>query len=521
MRAPSGSAQFEVWFWIRPHKNVRLLALRAGAGGDPVRGALAIYLAPESRRAREPGVPRWISSEPGEEAALLAALGLRDADELFRDIPRDVRSGSLRIGRALEEPELVARVDRLLERNRPYGRFSSFLGGRVAVRHVPAAVDSILGRSEFYTSYTPYQPEASQGMLQALFEFQSLWVELTGMDVANASLYDGATAAGEALLLAHRIRDGRRFLVPASLPWEERSVLENYARGIRARVESIGYDPVTGGLDVAALEAAVSSGDVFGLLADVPNGFGGVDDALLDLKSRLGEVPLVAVADPLALCVLAPPGDWGADIVVAEGQGFGSPAAFGGPLLGLIACRREYVRLAPGRIVGATKDSRDARAFALTLQTREQHIRRSRATSNICTNESLAALAFVSYASLVGPKGLARLAERLHERARDLARALGALRGLKAPRFSAPFFDGFAVELEASDLGTAEFLERLRRRRVLGGIPLADPRPGRESDGNARRFLASATEFTTERDIARYARAAASGLRGTAEGVAA
>ena len=447
---------------------------------------------------------RWIPDESGEEASLLEALGIRSTDELFTDVPKRARIGRMGVGPARDEPEVVAEVDRLLERNRPLSKFSSFLGGRIACRYSPAAVDAIVSRSEFYSAYTPYQAEASQGMLRTLFEFQSLWVEMTGLDVANASLYDGATAAGEALLFCRRLHEGVRFLVPASLPWEERSVLENYASGPGLRVEGIPYDDRTGRLDLEFVRAAVAKKDVFGVLADVPNGFGHVDEGVPELKSILGDVPLVVAADPLSLSVLEAPGNYGADVVVGEGQGFGIAPSFGGPLLGLFACRKEHVRSAPGRIVGATLDTEGRRAFALTLVTREQHIRRSKATSNICTNESLMALAFVVYASVVGPRGLARLQASLAERARTLASGLGSIEGLQAPRFDAPYLGEFTVEVRR---GTAEeFLDRLRRRKVLGGHSLKDPRPGATPE--AERILVGIPEATSEKDIQKYVRAA-------------
>ena len=447
---------------------------------------------------------RWISDEVGEEAALLQALGISSAEELFRDVPKKARLGRLGVGAGRDEPEVVAEVDKLLDRNRPLGRFSNFLGGRIACRYSPAAVDAIVSRSEFYTAYTPYQAEASQGMLRTLFEFQSLWVELTGLDVANASLYDGATAAGEALLLCRRLHEGKKFLVPASLPWEEKSVLANYASGPGLTVVEIPFEDRTGLLDLEFVRSSVAAHDVFGVLADVPNGFGALDEHVFDLKSTIGDVPLVIAADPLALSVLEPPGAYGADVVVGEGQGFGIPPSFGGPLLGLFACRREHVRQAPGRIVGATVDAYGRPAYTLTLQTREQHIRRSKATSNICTNESLMALAFVVYASVVGPKGLASLQASLAEKARTLASALGSIEGLRAPRFEAPYLGEFTLELGR---GTASgFLDRLRRRRVLGGHPLADPRPG--GSPTPERILVAPSSSVSDKDIARYAAAA-------------
>ena len=435
---------------------------------------------------------------------MLQALGISSTDELFADVPKRARIGRMGIGPGREEPEVVAEVDRLLSRNRSMSQFSSFLGGRIAARYSPAAVDALVSRSEFYTAYTPYQAEASQGMLRTLFEFQSLWVEMTGLDVANASLYDGATAAGEALLFCRRLHEGSRFLVPASLPWEERSVLQNYASGPNLTVETIPYDDRTGRLDLEFVRSAVAQKDVFGVLADVPNGFGHVDEGVPELKSIIGDVPLVVVADPLSLSVLEAPGNYGADVVVGEGQGFGIAPSFGGPLLGLFACRKEHVRSAPGRIVGATLDADGRRAYALTLVTREQHIRRSKATSNICTNESLMALAFVVYASAVGPHGLARLQSALAEKARTLASGLGSIEGLKAPRFDAPYLGEFTIEVGR---GTAEeFLDRLRRKKVLGGHPLKDPRPGAPSE--PERILVGIPESATEKGMQKYVRAA-------------
>ena len=451
---------------------------------------------------------RWIPDEPGEEAALLEALGIGSTDELFTDVPKRARIGRMGVGAAKDEREVVAEVDRILGRNRTLSEFSSFLGGRVSSRYSPAAVDAMVSRSEFYTAYTPYQAEASQGVLRTLFEFQSLWVEMTGLDVANASLYDGASAAGEALLFARRIHDGDRFLVPASLPWEERSVLENYASGPGLKVDPIPYDDRTGRLDLDFVRSAVGQKDVFGLLADVPNGFGHIDEGVPELKSILGDIPLVVVADPLSLSVLEAPGNYGADVVVGEGQGFGIAPSFGGPLLGLFACRKEDVRSAPGRIVGASVDADGRRAYVLTLTTREQHIRRSRATSNICTNDSLMALAFVVYASVVGPRGLARLQTSLAEKARTLASGLGGIEGLKAPRFDAPYLSDFTVEVGR---GTAEeFLDRLRRRKVLGGHPLKDPRPGAPAE--PERILVGVAESSSEKDLQKYLRAAGAAI---------
>lgn len=450
-------------------------------------------------------MPKWIPDGDAVEEELLREVGLGSYDELFADVPKSVRVKKLGLPAGLEERGVVQEVSRLLDRNRPLSSFASFLGGRVVDRYVPAAVDGILSRSEFYTSYTPYQPEASQGLLQALFEFQSLWVELTQMEVANASLYDAATAAGEAMLMCHRAHAGQRFLVPASLPWEERSVLENYAEGPGIRIDEIPFDRERGALDLVRLREEVGRGDVFGVLIDQPNGLGHLDPGAPEVKPLLGDVPLAVSADPLSLTVIEPPGAWGADIVIGEGQGFGAAPSYGGPLLGLFACRRDLVRFAPGRIVGATVDARGRRAYTLTLQTREQHIRRSRATSNICTNQSLLALAFVAYATVVGPRGLERLQLEIAAQAHAAAEALGKIEGLSAPRFSAPFLGDFTVDVPS--IGASEFLDRLRRRGVLGGVRLADPRPGR-SGLDPHWIRVSASESTDAAAIAKYARAA-------------
>ena len=291
---------------------------------------------------------------------------------------------------------------------------------------------------------------------------------------------------------------------PRASPGRRRASWRTTRRDSPSRSRRSPTNPRTGRLDLNWLKSAVGAGDVFGALVDIPNGFGHLDEGLPEVKALLGGAPLVAVADPLSLSVLAPPGAWGADVVVGEGQGFGMAPSFGGPLLGLFACRQELLRFSPGRIVGATKDREGRRAFTLTLQTREQHIRRSRATSNICTNQSLLALGFVVYASLVGPKGLAEIQSKLAEKARTLASSLSQIDGLMAPRFDAPYLSSFTLGLKHVTPET--FLDRLRRRKVLGGHSLADPRPGKAREES--RVLVAVSEATDEKDLRRYATAA-------------
>jgi glycine dehydrogenase subunit 1 len=448
-------------------------------------------------------VGRWIPGDDEEESALLAELGLSSADELFQDIPPRARIPRLGLGRPRTESEIVFHVESRLRKNRTDRDLLCFLGGPLRDRYVPALVDGILQRSEFYTSYTPYQAEASQGLLQALFEFQSLWVELTNMEVANSSLYDGGTAVGEAALMARRLRGGKRFLVPENLWWETRSILENYLRGHPVSVESIPVDPNSGEMD---LDTAVrrSRDDCFGLLIEYPDSWGLLQRGLDGLKSRLGDVPLVVSTDPLALTLLEPPGSWGADIVVGEGQGLGMPVSYGGPLLGLIAGRRRDLRALPGRLVGASVDAEGRRAFTLTLQTREQHIRRSRATSNICTNQALMALAFTVYCTLLGPRELADLARQEVREAHRLAERLSSFPQLRAPRFALPYFNRFVLGLEG--LTPPDFLGAMARHRILAGSRLEDPRRGDPSSAFPGILVAPPTTGAT-RAIERYVQA--------------
>jgi glycine dehydrogenase subunit 1 len=457
---------------------------------------------------------RWIPGDGEEEKELLAALGISSVEELFRDIPASARMKRIGIEAGRTEAEVVERIDQLLAKNTPLGELHSFLGGGLYERYTPAVVDGLIQRSEFYTSYTPYQPEASQGVLQSLFEFQSLWVELTDMEVANASLYDGSTAIGEAMLMARRLSHGHRFLVPSSLFWEKRSVLENYSPRGDVEFVEIPIDPRSGRLDLGFIEREARK-ECFGVLAEYPDSLGILQEDLPRVKAAIGDVPLIVSADPLALTILEPPGAWGADIVVGEGQSFGIPLSYGGPLLGLMAVRHKDVRMLPGRVAGATVDRQGRRAFTLTLQTREQHIRRSRATSNICTNQTLMALVFLSYATAVGPRGLRRLATSLTEQGHALAGALAKVPGLRVPLFEAPFLWEFAVGLPTED--ASSFLRSMRSEGVLAGISLQDPRPGAKKLPFSA-YLTSVGERTTEKAIAEHAAAAGRCLAAAKEG---
>ncbi|MEM3851655.1 MAG: aminomethyl-transferring glycine dehydrogenase subunit GcvPA, partial [Methanomassiliicoccales archaeon] len=342
--------------------------------------------------------------ENHEISEMLSALGLKDIDKLFADIPQEIRIDSLDLPAEKSEFEVLGMLKSMMQHNIPAGKLKCFLGGGIYDIFIPSVVSEAIGRSELYTSYTPYQAELSQGLLQLIFEYQSLMSELTGMEVINASMYDGASAIGEAALMCRRIRTGEYFLIPRAMaPWKK-SVLLNYIQGTGAKIREYPFDPKTGMSDFEAVRKLAH--DAFGVYVEMPSFLGLYEDGVLDLKGSIGDVPYVMGVNPACLSTTVPPGDIGVDIVVGEGQPLGIPMNLGGPLLGLLGCRKEYVRKMPGRLVGATVDGSGRRAFCLTLQTREQHIRRSRANSNICTNQTLLAIAAVVYMAAMGPEGL-------------------------------------------------------------------------------------------------------------------
>ncbi len=399
---------------------------------------------------------------------MLRAMGLRGVDELFADIPAKVRSGGLDLPAGLSEQEVVARVTEILSANRTMAEMPTFLGGGLYDHFVPASVRAIASRAEFYTSYTPYQPELSQGILQALWEYQSLICELTGMDAANTSMYDASTALGEAARMANRIHGGNIFLVPRALRWDRRSVLENYARGSGLTIREVDYDRSTGELDLSSLRGALSS-DVCGVYVETPNYFGRFEEHLEEIRKMANSAVLVVGVNPLALAIVRPPGDFGANIVIGEGQALGNAVNFGGPLLGLFACRQEHLRKMPGRVIGLTKDARGNRAFCMTLQTREQHIRREKAMSNICTNESLLAVASAAYMAVLGSNGLRRLAAENMRKARGLMERIARIKGFTSPVFKGPHFNEFTVRHEK---GYKVVHRALLARGVHGGLRL-------------------------------------------------
>jgi glycine dehydrogenase subunit 1 len=428
-----------------------------------------------------------------EEDAMLRALGLKTIDDLFADIPASVRTRGLAIPKGMSEQDVVRHVTGILRQNRSGDSMPTFLGAGLYDHFVPASVRAIESRSEFYTAYTPYQPELSQGILQTLWEYQSFICELAGMDAANTSMYDGSSALGEAALMAHRITGKKEIVIPRALHWERRAVLESYGMGPGLRLREVPYDLETGTMDLIALKRAVGE-DTAAVYAENPNFFGRFQEDLADIRSIAPSL-LIVGANPLALAVTKAPGDLGADIVIGEGQPLGNAVNFGGPLIGIFACRQEHLRKMPGRVIGLTRDAEGRRAFCMTLQTREQHIRRERAMSNICTNETLMAVASAAYVAVLGANGLRELAIDNIRRARSLAERIDPLEGFEAPAFPGAHFNEFVVRSEHS-------WDRVHRALlaagVHGGLPL-----GRHFPELGESALFATTEVHSEADYER------------------
>jgi glycine dehydrogenase subunit 1 len=410
---------------------------------------------------------RYISNTPAQQRDMLAAIGAASVEDLLAGIPAKARlSRPLNVPAAMAEPDLVRHLRTLGAENADADAFACFLGAGSYDHAVPSPINHLISRGEFLTAYTPYQPEASQGTLRSIFEYQTMMAELTGMDVANASLYDGASSLAEAVLMAHAATGRDGILLSQGVNPLYRQVVATYAEGPGLRLKRV---PVGDGTtDLEWLAKAVSDRTA-ALVVQYPNFFGCLEDvrAAADIAHAAGAL-LVVVADPVNLGVLTPPGNLGADIVVGEGQGLGVPMSFGGPGLGVLAARQELVRRMPGRLVGATVDRDGRRGFVLTLQTREQHIRREKATSNICTNVALCALAATIYVAIMGKQGLRRVGELSTAKAHYAAAELAKVPGVRL-RFAAPFFKEFTLELPKAP---ERVVKRLLRDHVLAGVPL-------------------------------------------------
>jgi len=446
-------------------------------------------------------VPTFTQLTPDDRQAMLRAIGVDRVEQLFEDVPADVRFPTLDLPPALTELEASRYMSELAALNVSVKDWPCFIGGGAYNHYSPSAVGHIMGQPQFYTAYTPYQPEVSQGTLQASFEFQSVVCELLGMEVANDSVYDGASAVGEAVLMAQRLSRRDRVVIAGSVHPQWREVVRSYlaARNVQivtSRV-SITEEGLEGQRLVDLLDdhtacVVVQQPDVFGHVRDL--------NGLADAVHARGALLIVTVADPTSLAILKSPGAWGADIATAEGQPLGLPLQFGGPWAGLMGCKSEFVRQLPGRISGQTTDSEGRRGFVLTLQAREQHIRREKATSNICTSQTLLAIGITAYVSLMGPSGLREVARQSHAKAAYAADAISKLKGFRVltPR---PFYNEFLLHTPTS---TVDLRHHLVQRHFLAGVPLFYGVNGFENT-----LLLAFTEQNTRAEIDRLVEALA------------
>jgi glycine dehydrogenase subunit 1 len=439
---------------------------------------------------------RYLALTDADRAAMLAAIGAPSVDALFEGVPRAAWiDGEVALPSAMGELEVERALTRMAAKNLPAGAAASFLGGGVYRHHVPAAVDHLIQRGEFLTSYTPYQPEISQGTLQVLFEFQTQVALITGMEVANASMYDGATACAEAVMMANRLTRRHKAIIAGDVHPHYRETTETYARF--AGFEVVALDPVP----AARIDLAASiAGDVSCVVVQNPGVFGHVRDfsSLAETCHRAGALLVVVVTEAMSLGLIEPPGAMGADIVAGEGQSLGNPPIFGGPHVGLFAAREKFVRQMPGRLAGETVDVEGRRGWVLTLSTREQHIRREKATSNICTNSGLCALAFAIHLALLGEAGFTRLAELNHAQAVGLAERLAEVPGVALLNDS--FFNEFTLRLSRP---AAPVVDALAQEGVLAGVPASRFWPRRADMANL--LIVAATETNTEEDMDRLA----------------
>ncbi|MBE3553410.1 MAG: aminomethyl-transferring glycine dehydrogenase subunit GcvPA [Thermicanus sp.] len=439
---------------------------------------------------------RYLPQTEEDRKEMLSFLGAESVEELFQDIPEAVRlKRTLKVGEGLSEGELMRHMRNLAGKNTDLTQLVSFLGAGVYEHYIPSVVSHLLSRSEFYTAYTPYQPEISQGELQAMFEFQTMVCEITGMEVANSSMYDGATALAEAAMMAAGEKKRKKVLISRAVHPEAREVLATYAHGQGIEIEEVAFE---GGL--TSLEDLKRKMDetVAAFIVQYPNFFGAVEDlpSLGEAVHRQKGVFIVS-ANPVSLGLLTPPGKMGADVVVGDMQPLGIPPQFGGPHCGYFAVTSTYMRKIPGRIVGETKDEEGRRGFVLTLQAREQHIRREKATSNICSNQALNAVAAAITMAALGRKGYVELARLNFQNAHYAERHISALPGYANP-FKAPFFNEFVIKTPRP---VPEIQERLLSHGILAGYDLGKKYPELE-----HHLLITVTDLRTKEEIDRFVR---------------
>lgn len=415
----------------------------------------------------------YISLSDKDRKEMMAKIGISSLEELFSTIPKDIMlKRELNVPSPMTELELIQLFEKITQKNN-YQNYLSFLGAG-AYRHViPYIVDYLSSRGEFISPYTPYQPEVSQGTLQVIFEFQTLICQLTGMDIANASLYDGASAAAEAVLMAHRLKGKSKVIIAKTLHPHYRRVIQTYVKNLGVEIEEIKYSE-TGEFDLKDLRKKLDD-KTAAVVFQSPNFMGIIENLkkISDLAHSVQALSIVVVTEPVSLGILEAPGKLGADIVAGEGQSFGLPLSFGGPYLGFMACCKEYIRQFPGRIAGQTKDVDGKRGFVLTLSTREQHIRRERATSNICTNQAWCALRATIFLETLGREGLKELAWQNIQKANYALEKLSQIKGIKR-KFKGNFFNEFVLEFSGSFEKISGFL---RKKRIVGGLNLGEYYP--------------------------------------------
>jgi glycine dehydrogenase subunit 1 len=434
---------------------------------------------------------RYLPMTDKDHHQMLQTIGINSVEELFSDIPNSVRfQGRLQIPEAMDEYNLVRHMKSLARKNSFTDQIVSFLGAGIYEHYIPSVVNHVISRSEFYTAYTPYQPEISQGELQAIFEFQTMICELTGMDVANASMYDGPTALAEAAGLAVSVSKKKKVVISRTVHPEARAVLTTHAKGLGYEVVEVSHqDGVT---DLEQLQN-IADQQTAAVIVQSPNFFGNIEDlAKIEKIAHQHKGLFIVSANPLALGLLKPPGAFGADIVVGDAQPFGIPMAFGGPSCGYFATTKKHMRKIPGRIVGQTVDEEGKRGFVLTLQAREQHIRRDKATSNICSNQALMALAASVYMSALGKQGIQEVAKLNINKAHFAKQRLTQVPGVEVV-FDQPFFNEFVIKV---DRPVKEVNEKLLAQGILAGYDLGQDYPELENH-----LLVAVTEIRTKEEI--------------------
>lgn len=435
---------------------------------------------------------RYIPNSPSERRSMLEDIGLERIEDLFDQIPEQLKLNEpIGIGNPISEPDLLEYFRELASRNAI--DYQSFLGAGAYSHFIPVIIDSLISRAEFFTAYTPYQPELSQGTLQYTFEFQTMICQLTGMEVANASLYDGSTAVAEAVLMANRVTRRNRFVIADTVHPQYREVVAAYTKNLGFKIDQIGRTP-SGTLDPNSLGI---DRDTAAIVVQSPNFFGCVEDlaAIAFAAHEAGALLVVAISEPISLGVLKSPGACGADIVAGETQSFGIPLSYGGPYCGMFATLDKHVRQMPGRLVGETRDGEGRRGYVLTLSTREQHIRREKATSNICTNQGLFALMTTIYLATMGKHGVQEVAKQNLQKAHYAASAISKIPGFEL-EFSGPFFNEFVVRTPRP---ASQVISRLFDKRIIGGLSLEPYYPDLDDS-----MLVCVTETAKKESIDRF-----------------